>query len=219
MTCDAILFDLDGVLIDSSAVVERTWEIWARERGFDFAEILAIGHGRRIIETLRIIAPAYATEEEANRLVQAEATDVEGLLVVPGAIALLDSLPPDRWAIVTSGSAPVADVRIRHARIPRPRVLITADDVTEGKPSPIPYLAAATALGVAPDRCIVIEDAPAGIASATAAGMRSIGVIGTFPAEALGGASQLVEQLAQISVHVKAQGESSALEVSIRPVA
>lgn len=206
--CDAILFDLDGVLVDSTRVVERQWEIWARARGFDPHEILAVAHGRRIIETLRIVAPEYATPEEVDRLVQAEAADVEGLRVVPGARSIVDALPPDAWAVVTSGSTPVASVRLQHGGFPAPRVLVTADDVNEGKPAPEPYLRAAELLGLRPERCVVIEDAPAGIKSASAAGMHSIGIAGTFPAAALSGATIVVDRLDQIQVEVLDWGRS-----------
>lgn len=217
MRCDAILFDLDGVLVDSTAIVERQWKIWAESRGYDADEILAVAHGRRIIETLRLFAPEYATEEEADAIARAEAADVEGLRVVPGAIPLLDALPKDTWGIVTSGTREVAFARIEAAGIPLPDVFVTADDVTEGKPAPEPYLAGAEGLGVRPERCIVLEDAPAGIESAIAAGMHAVGIVGTYDKSELTRASIVAESLSELNVEVLDWGRSR-LEVSVRKV-
>jgi mannitol-1-/sugar-/sorbitol-6-phosphatase len=174
--CDAILCDLDGVLVDSTANVERHWKQWARLHGLDSQEVLALAHGRRTIDTMRAIAPTLATELEAQRLEQASAEDTDGIIAIAGARELVTCLAPSQWAVVTSGSRTLATTRLRAVGLPVPSVFITAEDVTEGKPHPEGYLKAADHLGVSPQRCIVIEDAPAGIQAARAAHMITIAV-------------------------------------------
>lgn len=204
--CDAVLFDLDGVLVDSSAVVERHWERWALAHGRSAREILSIAHGRRIEETLQLVAPELDVQREAHALAAAEAADVEGLRVVPGAQEMLTGLPPGSWAIVTSGTRAVAMARIRHARLPLPAVLVTADDVEAGKPAPEPYLKAAADLGVRPEQCVVVEDAPAGIASAAAAGMRVIAIAGTFERGKLTDAAIIADRLVDLDLKASPRG-------------
>jgi len=174
VSAQALLFDLDGVLINSIPAVERVWSRWAEERGFNVQEVLHRAHGRPSIETLRYLLPD-ADHEAENRLVeQAEIEDVADIVPLPGVIELLAALPRDRWAIVTSCTRPLAEVRIRAARLPTPGLFITANDIQRGKPDPEPYQKGAAGLGFAPEECIVVEDALAGIASGRNAGSRVI---------------------------------------------
>jgi sugar-phosphatase len=174
VSAQALLFDLDGVLINSIPAVERVWSRWAEERGFDVQEVLHRAHGRPSIETLRYLVPE-ADHEAENRLVeQAEIADVAEIVPLPGVTELLGALPRDRWAIVTSCTRPLAEVRIRAAGLPTPGLFITANDITRGKPDPEPYRKGAIGLGFRPEECIVVEDALAGIASGRNAGARVI---------------------------------------------
>jgi sugar-phosphatase len=174
VSAQALLFDLDGVLINSIPAVERVWSRWAEERGFDVQEVLHRAHGRPSIETLRYLLPE-ADHEAENRLVeQAEIADVADIVPLPGVTELLAALPRDRWAIVTSCTRPLAEVRTRAAGLPTPGLFITANDITRGKPDPEPYRKGAMGLGFAPEECIVVEDALAGIASGRNAGARVI---------------------------------------------
>jgi mannitol-1-/sugar-/sorbitol-6-phosphatase len=172
VSAQALLFDLDGVLINSIPAVERVWSRWAEERGFNVEEVLHRAHGRPSIETLRYLLPD-ADHEAENRLVeQAEIEDVADIVPLPGVLELLAALPSDRWAIVTSCTRPLAEVRIRAAGLPKPGLFITANDIQRGKPDPEPYQKGAAGLGFAPEECIVVEDALAGIASGRNAGSR-----------------------------------------------
>lgn len=174
VSAQALLFDMDGVLINSIPAVERVWSRWAKERGFNVQEVLHRAHGRPSIETLRYLLPD-ADHEAENRLVErAEIDDVADIVPLPGVTELLATLPRDRWAIVTSCTRPLAEVRIRAAGLPTPGVLITANDITRGKPDPEPYRKGAAGLGFPPEQCIAVEDALAGIASGKSAGARVI---------------------------------------------
>jgi sugar-phosphatase len=198
--CDAVLFDLDGVLVDSSACVERHWRRWAAERGLDGDALMHFVHGRPTVETIRLVAPHLPAEAEAARLNAAEAFDTDGVVAIQGAAQLVRSLPSGTWAIATSGTRDTALTRIRHAGVPVPAVLVTADDVTHGKPDPEAYSIAATKLGLAPERCVVIEDAPAGVSAGRAAGMRVIAVATTHAPAALGEADVIAARLAAIQI-------------------
>jgi sugar-phosphatase len=206
-----LLFDLDGVLVDSRACVERIVREWARDHAVDPEHVIAVAHGRRTIETVRLVAPHLDAEREANALTVIESTATEGVDEIPGARALLDSLPPTRWAVVTSGGRDVATLRLAHTGLPRPKVLICAEDVRCGKPDPEGYLAAATRLGASPADCVVVEDAPAGLQAAARAGMRSIGIATTFGTDALREATHVASSLA--SLRVMPAGESMAIEL------
>jgi len=197
---NALLFDLDGVLVDSGECVRKVCMSWAVARGLDPELVFRTGQGRRVQDTVRAVAPHLDVDEEVAELVGLEARTTDGVYPVPGAAALIASLPAERWAIVTSGARAVATLRLRHVSLPIPRTLITADDVEHGKPHPDGYLAAARGLGFAAEACVVIEDAPPGIEAARAAGMRSIGIAGTFPASALDGATVVLPSLAGLRV-------------------
>jgi mannitol-1-/sugar-/sorbitol-6-phosphatase len=211
--CSAILFDLDGVLVDSTRSVERQWRIWARERSIDEEKVVAIAHGVRAIEVIRTVAPHLDAEAEVRKLESREADDRDGVVVMPGAVDLVRAIPEGHWGVVTSGSRHLASERLRLARIPLPKVMVTADDVAKGKPHPEPYLKGAELLGVNPADCLVIEDAPAGIRSGHAGGMKVIGLASTYAASALRDADAVIGKLPQI--HVTSNG-AGKLSVEVR---
>jgi sugar-phosphatase len=210
--CSAILFDLDGVLVDSTRSVERQWRIWAREQGVDGDKLMAVGHGVRAVEVIRAVAPHLDAEAEVRKLESREADDHDGVAVMPGAAELVRAIPADRWGVVTSGTRHLASERLRFFGIPAPKIMVTADDVADGKPHPGPYLKGAERLGMNPAECLVIEDAPAGIQSAHAAGMKVIALTSTYPASALSGADLVIPKLQRIQVSLNG---ARMLEVSV----
>ncbi len=193
--CDAILFDLDGVLVDSHAVVVRTWHEWAKEKDLDAGRILEVAHGRRAAETVRLFAPELDAESEARELERMETNDLEGVLEIEGARELLSSLPADGWTVVTSGTRALASGRMEHVGLPLPERFVSADDVENGKPHPEAYLKGAEILGVSPEACVVVEDAPSGVSSAKSAGMRVIAVATTYREDDLHEADAVVASL------------------------
>jgi mannitol-1-/sugar-/sorbitol-6-phosphatase len=202
---DAVLFDLDGVLVDSTASVTRSWGRWAVEYDVS-AQALQENHGQpaqALVE--RLLGPERVAAGLA-RIESIEVDDAAAVEAIPGARDLFASLPEHRRAVVTSGTPPIATARLRTAGFPLPRTLVTADDVPRGKPDPAPYLLAAQRLGLPPERCLAVEDAPAGIASATAAGCQVLAVTGTAPAEELAGAALTVDGLDRVTVHVDDDG-------------
>jgi mannitol-1-/sugar-/sorbitol-6-phosphatase len=198
--CKAILFDLDGVLVNSAELVERTWRVWAARHQLDADKVIAVAHGRRTIETVRIIAPQLNVDAEVAALESSEMITSEGVYEIPGARELLEMLPSERWAVVTSGIRAVAEFRIWYTGLPMPSVMICAEDLSRGKPDPEGYLTAAMRIGQPPKDCIVIEDAPAGIEAAHNAGMRAVAIAATYPAEQLAAAELVVERLTDLSV-------------------
>jgi HAD superfamily hydrolase (TIGR01509 family) len=216
-TCKAILFDLDGVLVDSAECVERTWRAWATRNHLDPETVIEAAHGRRTLETVRMVAPHLSAEAELDTLAASESTTTEGIYEIEGARELLDTLPAARWGVVTSGIRAVAEFRLRHTRLPVPRVMICADEVEHGKPDPEGYLRAAARLGYAAVDCLVIEDAPAGIESAQAAGMRVIAIATTYPPERLSAADAVVAQLTDL--RVTRDGDEIRIEPRRRTVA
>jgi len=206
-SCAAILFDLDGVLVDSTQAVDREWREWAARKGVDGDAIMAIAHGVRTIEVIRRVAPYLDAEAEAAAIENHEAGDQQGVTVMPGAIDLVRSIPDARWGVVTSGSRQLATNRLRYCGLPVPEVLVTSDDVTNGKPHPEPYLKGAEGLGVNPAECLVFEDAPAGIESARAGGMKVVGITSTYRAEALEHADAVIEKLGLVQVSWNGAGK------------
>jgi sugar-phosphatase len=207
--CSAILFDLDGVLIDSTRSVDRQWRAWAHEKGVDEEKVMAIAHGVRSIEVIRAVAPHLDAAAEVRWLESHEAEDQSHVTVMPGAAELIRSIPNGRWCVVTSGTRFLATARLRFGGLPVPKVLVTADDVTNGKPHAEPYLKGAELLGFKPADGLVIEDAPAGIRSAHAAGMKAIALTSTYPADALKNANAIVSRLGQIQVTSNGAGKLS----------
>ncbi|WP_171471129.1 HAD-IA family hydrolase [Frigoriglobus tundricola] len=203
--CRAVLFDMDGTLVDSALACEVLWREWAARVGVDPAPILAVHHGRRPEETLRLTYPEHATAETADWLQTRQIGVTDGLKAVAGAAALLDALADRPWAVVTSASRALAESRLRAVGLWRGGLLIGADDVTEGKPSPEGYLAAARALGVSPGECVVLEDAPAGVEAGTRAGMAVVAVTTTHAPTALA-TPHVVRDLAGVSATLDDKG-------------
>ncbi len=212
--CDAILFDLDGVLADSREVVERQWRLWAVRHGIDAARLLPTIHGRRAVETIAQFAPHLDAAAEERDLAAREAADFDGVREILGAQALVASLPSNAWAVATSGARLIASARLQHVGIAPPAVMVTADDVARGKPAPDPYRLAAQGLGVDPARCLVIEDAPVGVRAARAAGARVVAVQTSHVAAELCEADAVVERLTDISVAV-VEGDAGRLAVTV----
>jgi len=181
----AVLFDCDGVLVDSAASVERAWRRWAAEHELDADAVVAVAHGRRTQDTLLDLGLSADIAAEVALLEAAEIADAAGVSGYPEAAALLPTLPPETWAVVTSGTRALATSRLAAAGLPLPAVLVTADDVAAGKPDPEGYLEAARRLGRRPADCLVLEDAPAGVQAALAAGMRVVALTTTHAANEL----------------------------------
>ncbi len=199
-TCQAFLFDVDGVLVDSTPSVARIWRQWALLRNLDPELVIAHAHGRRSIETIRLFAPALDAEQENIKVENMEITDKDGIVAIPGALDLIHQLPDNRFAVVTSGTRPLAQARLQYAGFPWPRHSVTAEDVVHGKPSPEPYLKGAALLGVSAADCLVFEDMPAGIQSARAAGMRVIGLSTTLSPEELKTADAVLPSFNNVKV-------------------
>ncbi|GAB7034643.1 HAD-IA family hydrolase [Streptomyces sp. NPDC021749] len=208
---DALLFDNDGTLISSLDSVYRCWTRWAKEYGLaaeDFARVEL--HGRPAAEIVADLLPAGKVPGALARIEQLEVEDVAGgVTLLPGTRALLESLPPERWAVVTSATRRLAEARLGEVGI-RPKKLISADDITRGKPDPEPFLLAARRLGVDPARCVVFEDAPAGLAAGRAAGMTTVALTTTHPAAELS-ADVVVPDLSAVS----AQATDGAVEITL----
>jgi sugar-phosphatase len=211
--CAALLFDMDGVLINSTPAVSRVWRRWALDHGFDPDEVVARAHGRPSLTTVREYLP-NADHEAENRVVERrEIEDLEGVVPLPGALDLLASLPRDRWTIVTSCTRSLAEVRIRAARLPLPAKLITSNDITHGKPHPDPYLKGASVLGLPPEECVVVEDVPAGIRAGKAAGAKVIAFTTTVQETVLreAGADWILNNCSDIRL----RGCSKGLELAL----
>jgi sugar-phosphatase len=183
--CRALLFDMDGVLVDSTPAVARVWTAWANRFGLGPAEVVRQAHGRPSIATIRELLPSADHSAENQIIEKAEIEDVQDVIALPGTRQLLDALPPDRFAVVTSASHALAVVRLQAAGFAIPKHLTTSSDIRYGKPHPEPYLRGAESVGVPPAGCVVIEDAPAGIQSGKAAGSRVLALRTTTADSAL----------------------------------
>jgi sugar-phosphatase len=211
--CRGVLFDLDGVLVDSTPAVARVWTIWANKHGFDPQETVHKAHGRPSLATIRELLP-NADHAAENAIVEGmEIEDVEDIVALPGAAELLRALPAEKWTVVTSCTRRLALVRLRAAGLPIAAKLVTSDDITNGKPHPEPFLQGAKLLGFAPAQCVVFEDAPAGIRAGKAAGTRVIALQTTEQDNFLrqAGADWIVADCS--SVHV--DGANSGQEISL----
>ena len=199
--CCGLLFDMDGVLIDSTPAVARVWHRWAVAHGLDPETVVRMAHGRPSRTTIRELLPNADIEAEDREVERSEMEDLDGVVLLPGARQLLESLPSDRWTIATSCTRPLAEVRLRAAGLPIPKTMITASDVKIGKPHPEPYLKAAAILNCAASDCLVVEDAPAGVRSGRAAGCRVIAFPTTMERSELenAGANWIVRNCADIA--------------------
>jgi sugar-phosphatase len=213
--CSAILFDLDGVLVDSTRSVDRFWRWWAGQNGLDPETAVNVAHGRRTVESVRILKPELDAEAEAIRMEELEADHTDGVTVMPGAAELVTSLPPARWCVVTSGTKYLATRRLATGNLPVPDILVTADDVKNGKPHPEPYLKGARLLGIDPRECLIVEDAPAGIRAARAAGMKVIALTSTYTPAALAGADAIISALSDLKVRL----DGSKLRITLATTA
>jgi len=215
--CAALLFDLDGVLINSTPAVARVWRGWAVEHGFNPDEVVARAHGRPSLTTVREYLPNSDHEAENLEVERREIADLEGVVPLPGALDLLASLPPDRWTIVTSCTRPLAEVRIRAAGLPLPTTMITSSDITHGKPHPEPYLKGASLLGFPPRECIVLEDVPAGVRAGKAAGAKVIAFQTTVRESALreAGADWILNNCAGIRLLNRNLARNQSLKLAL----
>ncbi|MEU1591653.1 HAD family hydrolase [Streptomyces sp. NPDC005708] len=210
---DALLFDNDGTLVSSLESVRRCWTRWAHEYGVTAEQFGRIQlHGRTAVDIAADLLPADVVPEGVARIERLEVEDVPngGVRLLPGTREFLDSLPADRWAVVTSATRRLAEARLEAVGI-RPKTLVAAEDVTRGKPDPEPYLLAARALGVEPSRCVVFEDAPAGLGAGRAAGMTTVALATTHGAHELD-ADLVVKDLSALSALV----EGGSVEVRTR---
>ncbi len=211
--CQGFLFDLDGTLVDSLPAVERAWCNWADRFNLSHDEVLGFIHGKQAITSLRHFMAGRSEAEiaaEFTRLEEIEASDTTGIVALPGAVTLLNRLNELAipWAIVTSGSMPVARARHRAAGLPLPEVFVTAERVKRGKPEPDAYLLGAELLGLAPQACVVVEDAPAGILSGLAAGCHMIAVNAPAETPCLSDADFVLQSLEEIAVTRQADGRA-----------
>jgi sugar-phosphatase len=202
VSCQAILFDMDGVLIDSTPAVSRVWRGWALEHGLNPEEVVARAHGRPSLTTVREYLPDADAEAKNREIERREIEDLDGVLPLPGAQHLLASLPRERWAIVTSSTRRLAEVRLRTAGLRIPERLITSTDVQHGKPHPEPFLKGASALGYPAHDCLVIEDAPSGIRAGKSAKAQVVAFRTTTQDSALlkAGADWILNSCADIHV-------------------
>ena len=199
----AVLFDLDGVLVDSTPIIERVWRAWADECGIDVGALMATVHGRPAREVIAETAPHLDADAETHRLDSWEMAHAAELLAMPGALDCIALAQRHRWAIVTSGLRDLAMGRLDAIGLAVPEVFITADDITRGKPDPEPYLRAAARLGVSAERCVVVEDAPAGVSAAKSAGMTAIGVATTHAPAALAEADLVVGSMRAVHAELE----------------
>ncbi len=194
----AVLFDLDGVLVESRLSTERAWLSWASKNEVDEADLRSAMHGVRSADVVRALRPDLDAVAESEAVERLQAEDVEGLASIPGAVAALGALKGDRVAVVTSGTRPLALARLGAVGISAPPVMVFADDVARGKPDPEGYLAAARRLGADPAEALVVEDAPPGIEAAKAAGMAAVGVTSTHAREKLESADVVLDSLEEL---------------------
>jgi sugar-phosphatase len=203
--CGAVLFDMDGVLVDSTPAVARVWTGWALKHGFVPEEVVHKAHGRPSLATIRELLPHGDHEAENREVERREIEDIADVVALPGASALLQAIPPERWAVVTSATRALAVVRLRAASLPVPKHLVTASDLQRGKPFPDPYLKGAEILGRVPADCVVAEDAASGVRSGKAAGARVLALRTTSTDEELlsAGANWIADDLSALCLEAK----------------
>jgi sugar-phosphatase len=207
---------MDGVLVNSKAVIERVLQRWADRRGLAREAVLHLPHGQKTSDTVRDVAPHLNLREEVAWLDAEEERDLAGIVEVPGASKLVRALGPDEWALVTSAGRDLAAMRLAAAQVPLPRTIVSGESVRRGKPDPEGYLMGAQLLGRRPEECVVLEDAPAGIAAGLAAGMRVIGVATTYDRARIAplGCTAIVSTLADITVGRRGGAASFTLDIA-----
>jgi mannitol-1-/sugar-/sorbitol-6-phosphatase len=215
-----ILFDMDGVLVSSLGSVERSWKTWAESRGIDPALAIRTAHGRRAIETIRLLRPDLNDIQELKWIEDMEVEDNEGLEILPGVKPILDVLPEKYWTVVTSATERLARVRMADGGIPVPARIVTADMVTKGKPDPEPYWRGAETLGLRPEDCLVIEDSASGAKAGHAAGCKVLATLFSHSIESLSAADWIVRSLEDVQVRLVPNLDGhDQIEVEFEPVA
>jgi mannitol-1-/sugar-/sorbitol-6-phosphatase len=200
--CRGVLFDLDGVLVDSTPAVARVWAAWAKAHHLDPETIVKMAHGRPSIATIKELLPNADHAAEDREVERLEIADIHDVIALPGATHLLNTLPAARFVIVTSATRPLAEARLRASGFSVPAQMITANDISRGKPDPEPYVKGAQRLELSPADCVVVEDAPAGIRAGKAAGARVIALRTTTSDAELSdaGADWIVDSCAAITI-------------------
>ena len=211
LTCKAVLFDMDGTLVDSTGVVERAWGWWAARHGIPLEAVLSFAHGRPTIAAMEHFLPARDHAEELEEMERYEETDFEGILAVPGATQVVHALQNHPWAIVTSAWRTLAEARVRAAGLPLPKVIVPVDEICNGKPHPEGFLRAAEQLGVAQKECLVFEDTRPGIEAGVNAGMQVVALLTTASAHHLKHRPLILDFR---DVTVQPDGESIKLELN-----
>jgi sugar-phosphatase len=211
-----LLFDMDGVLVSSIGSVTRSWRKWAAHYGVAGAETLEVEHGRRAVQIIEKLKPGIDQAEGLKLIEDIEVEDIADIETLAGARLLLESLPPERWAIVTSATYRLLVARLKAAGLPQPSRIVAGDHVVNGKPHPEPYLRGAAMIDAAPEDCVVVEDAPSGVGAGVAAGCKVLGVVGTHTAEQLkaAGADWVVASLLGVAAAMTGDG----LELRFEPV-
>ena len=209
-----ILFDMDGVLISSIGSVERSWETWSAARGIDPAHAIRLAHGRRAIETVRLLRPDLNDQEELEWLERMELDDNMGVQMLDGVRSILETLPEKFWTVVTSATDRLARNRMAHAGIPVPAHIVSADMVTHGKPHPEPYRKGAEILGLAPADCLVIEDSASGAQAGRAAGCQVLATLFSHSLSSLADADWVVPSLEEVRV----AREGDTLTIALTPL-
>jgi sugar-phosphatase len=212
-----LLFDMDGVLISSLGSVERSWKKWGEMHGVDGALAIKAAHGRRAIETIRMLRPDIDANAGLKIIEDIEIADTHGLEILAGVRRLLDTIPQKYWTIVTSATESLARARLAYAGIPLPGRFVTADMVKKGKPDPEPYLKGAQILGRPPAECTVIEDSASGANSGHAAGCKVLATLFSHSMEELAAADWIVPSLEDVRAVVLP--EEDALELDFEAVA
>jgi len=209
-----ILFDMDGVLVSSLGSVERSWEKWAEARSVDPALALKTAHGRRAIETIRLLRPDLNDLKELEWIEEMEIEDKVGLETLAGVERILETLPEKYWTVVTSATERLARIRMEHGGIRVPVRIVSAEMVTHGKPHPEPYRKGAELLGLTPAECLVIEDSASGAQAGRAAGCKVLATLYSHSLSSLADADWIVPSLED--VHIQEAGDS--LEVRFTPI-
>ncbi|WP_432719559.1 HAD-IA family hydrolase [Jeongeupia wiesaeckerbachi] len=209
---DGFLFDMDGTLLDSTPCIEGLWRRWAKREGLDADHVLQHIHGRRGIDTIRLVAPHLDAEAVLQALIAEEQQTLEGTVAIAGARALLEWMAAtgQQWGVVTSAPCQLAIAKLGYLALPQPPILIGAEDVRHGKPDPEPYVLGMAKLGLPASRILAFEDAPAGILSARAAGLAVVALRTSHPDHALGDANWIVDDLSELQLHAPMPQQDAA---------